>query len=132
MRSGLFSHLPYPPSYPSYHKYGGDGESEDISHVHALRSHSECKGKHVSHWQIEQPVGCEGNGHDDFHVLYAAQHAYRHVLHTVGELEQGAEDKQRRGYADDLGVRREQRGQKVTERYEDDGGKRVPRQHQMV
>ena len=38
----------------------------------------------VADRQVEQPVGNQGDGHDDLHILDAPQDAYRDVLDAVG------------------------------------------------
>ena len=103
-RGGLRPHAPYPAAYAPDHEYGGDRQSDDIPHVHARWSHAESECQQISHGQIEQPIGSEGYGHDYLHVLYAPQYAHRHVLHTVGQLEESHDDEQRRGDVDNLGV----------------------------
>ena len=71
-------------------QHGGTREPEGEADVEPRGTHAEREAEQVAHRQVEQPVGDKGDGHDDPHVLDAAQHADRDVLDAVRESVQAS------------------------------------------
>lgn len=113
-------------------QHGGRRQPHGEAQIKPRGAHAEREAEQVAHREVEQPVGDQRDGHDDLHVLDAAQHAHRDVLDAVRELIEGGEDEQRGGRGDDLGVRGEEGRDEVAQRDEHQRREGVPCQHEVI
>ena len=114
------------------HHHGCGRQSEREAQEKPRRTHAHRETEQVARREVQQPVGDEGDRHDDLHVLNAPQDTHRDVLDAVRQLVERSEDHQVRGDGDHLGVGGEEGRDHVAHRDENQRCEGVPRQHEVV